>query len=168
MNKISRRRFIRNSLLATTAFQARPLWARPSVKSRVIGANDDVRIAVVGLNGRGKDHLKAFSKIKGARLVALCDVDSSVLAAELRKATDAGEKVEAYADIRKLLENREIDAVTFATPHHWHALGAIWTAQAGKDVYVEKPASHNVWEGRKMIEAGLTHVEIPLIFGCTK
>src|SRR5208282_1931352 len=68
-------------------------------------------------------------------------------------ATAGGEQVEGYSDLRKLLENQDIDAVTFATPHHWHALGAIWAVQAGKDVYVEKPASHNVWEGRKMIEA---------------
>jgi len=151
MNKIPRRRFIRNSLLAAAAFKAWPLAAQSS--SSVIGANDDIRVAIVGLNGRGKDHIKAFSKMKGARLVALCDVDSAVLEKELQRATADGAKIESYTDVRKLLENKNIDAVTFATPHHWHALGAIWAAQAGKDVYVEKPASHNVWEGRKMIEA---------------
>jgi predicted dehydrogenase len=153
MNKIPRRHFIRNSLLATAAFKAWPLLGQSSVKSHVIGANDDIRCAVVGFNGRGKSHIEAFSAMKGTRLVALCDVDSAVLGKELQKATDAGEKVEGYTDVRKLLENKDIDVVTFATPHHWHALGAIWAAQAGKDVYVEKPASHNVWEGRKMIEA---------------
>jgi len=153
MNKISRRRFIRNSLLATAAFKAWPLLAQSSVKPRIIGANDDIRVAVVGFNGRGKSHIEAFSAMKGTRLVALCDVDSAVLGKELQKATDAGEKVEGYTDIRKLLENKDIDVVTFATPHHWHALGAIWAAQAGKDVYMEKPASHEIWEGRKMVEA---------------
>jgi predicted dehydrogenase len=153
MNKIHRRQFIRNSLLAAAAFKAWPLAAQSSVKSRIIGANDDIRCAVVGFNGRGKSHIEAFGTMKGTRLVALCDVDSAVLGKELQKATDAGEKVEGYTDIRKLLENKDIDVVTFATPHHWHALGAIWAAQAGKDVYVEKPASHNIWEGRKMIEA---------------
>ncbi len=153
MNKIPRRQFIRNSLLAAAAFKAWPLAAQSSVNSRIIGANDDIRCAVVGFNGRGKSHIEAFSAMKGTRLVALCDVDSAVLGTELQKATDAGEKVEGYTDIRKLLENKDIDVVTFATPHHWHALGAIWAAQAGKDVYVEKPASHEVWEGRKMIEA---------------
>ncbi len=152
MNKIPRRRFIRNSLLAAAAFKTWPLMAQ-SAKLRVVGANDDVRVAVVGFNGRGKNHIEAFSKMKGARLVALCDVDSVVLGKELQKATEAGNKVEGYTDVRKLLENKDIDAVTFATPHHWHALGAIWAAQAGKDVYVEKPASHEVWEGRKMVEA---------------
>jgi predicted dehydrogenase len=153
MNKISRRRFLRNSLLTAAALKAWPLVAQTSVQSRVIGANGDVRVAVVGFNGRGKNHIEAFSKMKGVRLVALCDVDSAVLQKELSSATANGEKVEGYTDIRKLLENREIDAVSFATPHHWHALGAIWAAQAGKDVYVEKLASHNVWEGRKMVEA---------------
>jgi predicted dehydrogenase len=153
MNKISRRRFIRNSLLAVAAFKAWPLAAQSSVKSRIVGANDDIRVAVVGFNGRGKSHIEAFSQMKGTRLVALCDVDSAVLGKELQKANDGGAKVEGYTDIRKLLENKDIDVVTFATPHHWHALGAIWAAQAGKDVYVEKPASHNVWEGRKMVEA---------------
>ncbi len=153
MNKIPRRRFIRNSLLAAAAFKAWPLVAQSLVKPRIIGANEDIRCAVVGFNGRGKNHIEAFSRMKGVRLVALCDVDRAVLGKELQKATDAGEKVEGYSDIRKLLENKDIDVVSFATPNHWHALGAIWAAQAGKDVYVEKPASHDIWEGRKMIEA---------------
>ena len=143
MNKIPRRRFLRNSLLAAAACKAWPLMAQ---SSSIIGANDDIRVAIVRLNGRGKNHIDAFSKMKGARIVALCDVDSAVLDQELQKATAGGAKIERYTDIRKLLENKDIDAVTFATPHHWHALGAIWAAQAGEDVYVEKPASHNVWE----------------------
>jgi predicted dehydrogenase len=153
MNKIPRRQFIRSSLLAAAAFKAWPLVAQTSVKARIIDANDDIRCAVVGFNGRGKNHIAALSQMKGVRLVALCDVDSAVLGKELHRASAGGAKVEGYTDIRKLLENKDIDAVTFATPHHWHALGAIWAAQAGKDVYVEKPASHDIWEGRKMIEA---------------
>ena len=151
MNKIPRRRFIRNSLLAAAAFKVWPAVAQS--QSSILGANGDIRCAVVGLNGRGKNHIEAFSNLKGVRLVALCDVDSAVLNKELQKATAGGAKLEGYTDVRKLLANKDIDAVSFATPHHWHALGAIWAAQAGKDVYVEKPASHNVWEGRKMIEA---------------
>src|SRR5882757_1611983 len=153
MNKIPRRQFIRNSFLAAAAFKAWPLVAQTSTQSRIIGANGDIRYAVVGFNGRGKNHIEAMAKVKGTRLVALCDVDGAVLETELKKATEGGAKVEGYTDIRKLLENKDIDAVTFATPNHWHALGAIWAVQAGKDVYVEKPASHNVWEGRKMVEA---------------
>ena len=83
MNKISRRRFLRNSLLTAAALPAWPLVAQTSVNSRVIGANDDIRYAVVGFNGRGKDHIKGLSTVKGTRLVALCDVDSTVLGKEL-------------------------------------------------------------------------------------
>ncbi len=153
MNKIPRRKFIRTSLAAAAALNSWSLFAQNSTKSHIIGANDDIRCAVVGLNGRGKEHIKALSQLKGVRIVALCDVDSVVLGKELQKLSDAGGKAEGYDDIRKVLENKDIDAVTLATPHHWHALGAIWAAQAGKDVYVEKPATHNVWEGRKMVEA---------------
>jgi predicted dehydrogenase len=153
MKKTSRRQFLRNSLVAAAAFKAWPLMAQPLTMPHVIGANDDVRVAVVGLNGRGKNHIEAFTRMKGVRLVALCDVDKTVLGKQLQNSADARQKVEGYTDIRKLLENKDIDVVTFATPHHWHALGAIWAAQASKDVYVEKPASHDIWEGRKMIEA---------------
>jgi predicted dehydrogenase len=153
MSKIHRRRFIRNSLFAAAAIRAWPLAAQAPVNQRVVGANGDIRYAIAGLNGRGKSHIDEMGKVKGTRLVALCDVDSAVLEPALQKARAAGKQVEGYADIRKLLENKDIDVVTFATPHHWHALGAIWAAQAGKDVYVEKPVSHNVSEGRRMVEA---------------
>src|SRR5262249_14255499 len=118
MNKTPRRKFIRNSLLAATALKAWPLAAQTSTKSRVIGANDDIRCAVVGFNGRGKTHIEAFSTMKGTRLVALCDVDSAVLGKALQAANDAGQNVEGYTDVRKLLENKDIDVVSFATPHH--------------------------------------------------
>jgi predicted dehydrogenase len=153
MNQIPRRKFIRNSLLAAATFKAWPAFSQTSVKSRVVGANGDIRYAVVGFNGRGRNHIESLAKIPRTRLVALCDVDGAVLGKELQKAKDSGATVEGYTDIRALLDNKDIDVVTFATPHHWHALGAIWAAQAGKDVYVEKPVSHNVWEGRKMVEA---------------
>ena len=153
MNKIPRRRFIRNTLMAAAAFKAFPLLAQTSVRSKVIGANGDIRYAIVGLNGRGKNHIDAMGKIPGTRLVALCDVDSAVLGKELQKQKDAGGQVEGHTDFRELLARKDIDAITFATPHHWHALGAIWAVQTGKDVYVEKPASHNVWEGRQMLNA---------------
>src|ERR1022692_428541 len=106
MNKIPRRRFIRSSLLAAAAFKAWPLIAQSSVKSRIIGANDDIRYAVIGFNGRGTSHIEGLAKIKGTRLVALCDVDSTVLEKELKKATGGGEKVEGYTDIRKQKSTR--------------------------------------------------------------
>src|SRR5437764_13808028 len=94
-----------------------------------------------------------MSGVKGTRLVALCDVDSNVLENEVKRCENKGEKVKGYTDIRKLLEDNDVDVVTIATPNHWHSLAAFWAVQAGKDVYVEKPVSHNVSEGRRVVEA---------------
>jgi predicted dehydrogenase len=161
MNKLDRRSFLKSSLLTTvslTVFSAlgadksTKRKARVPVASRATGSNDDIRFAVVGFGGRGMSHIEGLREVKGARMVALCDVDQAILDREVKKYRDLGEKIEAYTDVRKLLENKDIDVVSFATPNHWHALGAIWAMQAGKDVYVEKPVSHNVWEGRRMVE----------------
>ena len=162
MNKLDRRSFLKTSLLTTASFSIFPaLAAEQSATGRtpatsqagVPGANGDIRYAVVGFMGRGQSHLEGLRKAKGTRLVALCDVDSEVLGKEIKKCQDRGEQVAGYTDIRKLLEDKNIDAVSFATPNHWHSLGAIWAIQAGKDVYVEKPVSHNVWEGRQLVKA---------------
>jgi len=160
MQNISRRRFIRNSLLTAAALKSWPLIAQTNTNARIPGANGDIRYAVVGFNGRGAEHISALAKVPGTRLVALCDVDTAVLAKELTKVTASGAQVQGYTDLRKLLENKDIDAVTFAVPNHWHALASIWAVQAGKDVYVEKPVSHNVWEGRKIVEAARIHNRI--------
>ena len=93
-----------------------------------------IRYAVVGFNGRGKDHLKEMSEVKGTRLVALCDADRNVLDRELRQCENRGENVKGYTDVRQLLDNKDIDVVTFATPNHWHCLAGIWAIQAGKDL----------------------------------
>ncbi len=122
--------------------------------SRVLGANDDVRVAVVGVHGRGSDHIKSFGDLKGVRIVALCDVDQKVLGDKAQAVEKKyGRKVETYVDIRKLLESKEIDAISIATPNHWHSLATIWACQAGKDVYVEKPCSHNLFEGHRCLDA---------------
>jgi predicted dehydrogenase len=144
----SRRSFLKTSALglAATTFTARS-WAQ------VAGANTDVRIAVIGLNGRGKNHLSSLAKIPGARLVAICDVDLLVLERTASELAKQGLTPEKFTDIRQLLAMEGLDAVTIATPNHWHALAAIWACQAGKDVYVEKPVSHNIWEGRQLVAA---------------
>ncbi len=122
--------------------------------SRVRGANDEIRVAVIGINGRGESHIKEFEEMNGARVVALCDVDQKVLGSGAQAFEKKyGRKVDTYVDMRKLLEDKNIDAVSIATPNHWHSLATIWACQAGKDVYVEKPCSHNVFEGRKCVEA---------------
>ena len=161
MNKIDRRSFLKSSLLATATLSVLPALgadtspertAPAAAAARPTGANGDIRFAVVGFGGRGMDHIKELREVKGARMVALCDVDQHILDREVKKYEDLGEKIAGYTDIRKLLENKDIDVVSFATPNHWHALGTIWAMQAGKDVYVEKPISHNVWEGRRVVE----------------
>jgi len=155
MNNMNRRTFIRNSLFITASLSTLPRWAwtAPKPTARVRGANEDIRVGVAGFNGRGRSHIGGFRKIKGVRVVALCDVDETVLGKGVEEFANHGEQVEGYRDIRKLLENPDIDAVSFATPNHWHALGTIWAVQSGRDVYVEKPVSHNVWEGRQAVVA---------------
>ena len=154
MKSMDRRSFLKTSALASASLSLLPALGRSQpATARVLGANEDIRVAVVGFGGRGKDHIKGFSELPGVRLVALCDVDRHILEREVKRCADAGSPVQSYTDIRKLLENKEIDLVSIATPNHWHALGAIWSIQAGKDVYLEKPVSHNVWEGRQIVNA---------------
>lgn len=117
-------------------------------------ANSKVRIAVLGVNGRGKDHIAGFGNVPEAEVVCLCDPDLRVARATAAAfETRFNRKVSIEQDLRKVFERKDIDAVSIATPNHWHSLAAIWACQAGKDVYVEKPGSHGIWEGRKMVEA---------------
>src|SRR5437879_3416798 len=120
MKRLDRRSFLRTTLLSTTSFSLFPalaaetgksISAQASATARVIGANGNLRCAVVGFNGRGRSHLEDLARIKGTRLVALCDVDSKVLGRELDKCKTNGKEVAGYTDIRKLLENKDIDVV---------------------------------------------------------
>src|SRR5437588_8507174 len=121
MNTFNRRQFLKSSLISAVSLNVLPAKVfgadgksdAPSVG--VQGANGDIRYAVVGFNGRGKDHLKEMGEQEGVRLVALCDVDSKVLGREVARCNERGQKIEGYTDIRKLLENKDIDVVTFAT-----------------------------------------------------
>jgi len=155
MKTTNRRSFIKSTAIATAAVS----WSAKSW-SQVPSANDDIRVAVIGFNGRGGDHLGGLAKVKGCRIAGLCDVDTKVLEKGQKGQADKGVTVEAYTDIRKLLESKNIDAVSIATPNHWHSLAALWAIQAGKDVYVEKPVSHNVFEGRKVVEAARKYQKI--------
>jgi len=145
MRHITRRDFVKRSVTAGFAL-AVPF-------SRTLGANDDIRVAVVGIRNQGSNHINWFRNIPGVRVVAICDADKSYLDREEKKFKERNERVDTYVDYRKLLEDKNIDAIITATPNHWHALVTVWGCQAGKDVYVEKPVSHNIREGRKMIEA---------------
>ncbi len=117
--------------------------------TRPIGANDDIRVAVVGFNAQGKAHIRAYQQMPGVRLVALCDVDEKVLQTQADALAKENIKVQTYRDIRKLLDSKEVDAISCALPNRWHSLAAVWACQAGKDACIEKPVSHCIWEGRK-------------------
>jgi len=139
----SRRDVLHTLGAAAVATQARP----------ILGANDRVNVAIVGLGGRGTDHVNEYTRLD-CHVAALCDVNQAAqerAVAAVRKVK--GHEPKVYSDMRKLFEDKEVDAVSIATPNHWHALATIWACQAGKDVYVEKPVSHNVYEGRQMIAA---------------
>ena len=149
MKSLNRRRFIKGAAMTAAAVTVVPIRSLAQLRS----AGDEIRLGIVGFRGRGQDHLGGLAKVDGVRITGLCDVDRGVLDKEQSKWKDKGVNVEAHTDVRRLIESKNVDAISIATPNHWHALGAIWAIQAGKDVYLEKPVSHNVWEGRKIVEA---------------
>jgi predicted dehydrogenase len=117
--------------------------------AKILGANDDIGVAVVGFRSRGQALMNSFEAIDGVRVVALCDADQTVIDREAAKRPDAF----TSTDVRDVLARDDVDVVVSATPNHWHALLTVWACQAGKHVYIEKPVSHGIWEGRKMVEA---------------
>jgi predicted dehydrogenase len=123
--------------------------------SSVFGVpSDTVRVAVAGIGGRARDHIASLMRLPNVEIVALCDPDDLHLANGQRQVAEAGRQAPRdYRDIRKLLEDKSIDAVTIASPNHWHALMTVWACQAGKDVYVEKPCTHNMFETRQVVAA---------------
>lgn len=152
MSHLSRRQFLGRSVAAGIGAS----FAIGGTKSsgRVIGANDTIRIGVAGLNGRGGSHVDAFSGMKGVEITYLIDPDNTTFKKHLDTIKKRGGSApKTVADVRRALEDKELDAISIATPNHWHALMTIWGCEAGKDVYVEKPASHNVHEGRIAVEA---------------
>jgi predicted dehydrogenase len=141
MSEPNRRTFIKTSIAAAAG-------------AGVLGANDRINVAVIGLRGRGRDHMESFTKASGSRVAAICDIDEEQIGRG-RKLLEQlhAPTPEVYGDLRRVFDNKNIDAVSIATPNHWHVLATVWACQAGKDVYVEKPASHNIWEGRRAVEA---------------
>ncbi len=167
MNRPTRRHFLEQSMLATAATMA--LQSQYAAQSRAdddkspkVGPNDTILVAVVGAGGRGQSHIGGFAGQPGTEVTHICDCDeragesSCDVAAEKQN----GRRPVWVKDVRRLLEDNSIDAVSIATPNHWHALGAIWAVQAGKDVYVEKPVSHNVLEGRRLVQVARKHNRI--------
>ena len=154
MSELTRRDFIKSSMAVGATLALAP-------NSRVLGANNDIRVGVIGVGGQGGGHINYFNKLDGVRVVAICDADKTQVekrAGDFEKNNSA--KLKTYMDVRKMLDDKDIDAVSTATPNHWHALASIWACQAGKDMYCEKPVSHNVWEGRKIVEAARKYKRI--------
>jgi predicted dehydrogenase len=160
MRPFDRRDFLKSSLstagLFALAAGANPLQAEEPEKpsSRSGDVNSRIRVAVIGVRGQGGSHVSGYTASKfNTEVAAICDVDEGVIGPRMKLVEEKqGKAPKYYKDIRKLLEDKSIDAVSIATPNHWHALAAIWAMQHGKDVYVEKPVSHNVREGRIMVE----------------
>ena len=165
---MNRRRFLTRTAAATAGLAA-TFPHRAGAQS----ANDTINVAIIGIRGdnkghptwtgrgRGQDHYEHLAKIRNVRITHVVDVDERHFKTSLPylKETYGGDP-QTETDFRRVLDNRDVDAVTIAAPDHWHALMTIWACQAGKDVYVEKPVSHNVLEGRRMIEAAKRHNRI--------
>lgn len=149
----SRRDFLKNGSMAATAAAVPGTLRAMGLGHGAVGANDRVRVGIVGLRGRGESHIRAYGALPNVEIAALCDIDDNVMSGRLAQVRKMGFQPSTYADVRKLLDDKSIDAISIATPHHWHALIAIWAMQAGKDVYVEKPCSHNLWEGKQLVRA---------------
>lgn len=149
MSSTSRRSFVGTAMGTglAAAPAVRPLWGQKS-------PNERVNVGVVGFRGRGRDHYRTFARIPNVRVAYLCDIDERLFpgaVADVEKL--GGNRPATFTDVRKMLEQKDLDAISVATPDHWHALITIWGCQAGKDVYCEKPVSHNLSEGRKMVQA---------------
>jgi len=150
---MERRDFIKKAGTSSIALSATPLlWGNSSSWK---GANDKVRVAVIGIRGMGQSHIENYQKLKNVEVAAICDVDSNLFDEVIKKHfTDKGlKKPTVYTDLRLLFEDKDIDAVSVVTPNHWHTLASIWAIQAGKHVSVEKPCCHTFWEGQKLVEA---------------
>jgi len=167
MSVFSRREFLeRGSVLSAVALSGAGLHlsgaraADEEAKARKGGANDRLRVAVVGVRGRGMSHVSGFAGKNNCEVTTICDCDEGVIGramAAVKKAQPKGPEPKFVQDIRKVVEDPNIDVISIATPNHWHALAAVWAMRAGKHVYCEKPATHNVHEGRLMVEAARKH-----------
>lgn len=154
--KLSRRAFMDQAALATAAAALATTPFQSTVAqedgAKAASPNEKIRVAVIGVNGQGGAHLGEWMQIPEVDVVAICDCDPAAYQKHVSKFKDMANPPKYVQDVRKLLEDKSIDAVSIATPNHWHALMAVWAMQAGKDVYVEKPCSHNVREGRVMTQ----------------
>jgi predicted dehydrogenase len=150
-----RRDFIKKSALGSAGITIGGIGFSTKSYASIIGANERVNVAVIGIKGQGQNHITGYSNSKNAQVIALCDVDSNLFDERIKKHfIDKGlPKPKIYTDLRKLYEDKDIDAVSIVTPNHWHALASIWALQAGKHVSVEKPCCYNFFEGQQLVAA---------------
>ncbi len=167
MRPSDRRQFLHDSALLTAglaAFSSTQSRGRaddaPEPTSKKAGPNEVIRMAVIGVKGRGLEHVGGFTNLPDVRITTLCDIDKRIVGPAERVLTSKYGDCKYEQDLRRVLDDKNIDAVSIATPNHWHSLAAIWAVQAGKDVYVEKPVSHNVTEGRRVVEAARKYGKI--------
>jgi predicted dehydrogenase len=167
MKSVTRRDFVKSSLAGGMMLGLPSLMLGRS--ARGAGPNSEIRLGVVGLGGintvggvggRGRQLIERFRQVPGLKIVALCDVDETILDDSVARFKSRGEEVATYRDLRKVFDAKDIDAVAIAIPNHWHALATVWACQAGKDVYIEKPLAYNIWEGRQMIAAAAKYNRI--------
>jgi hypothetical protein len=156
-----RRDFIKKSALGSAGIAIGGMGFTSKSYASVIGANDRINVAIIGCRNQGTVHINNWCGIKDSHNVViktLCDTDENLFAEKSKIVEDkTGTKPKTEWDLRKVYDDKEIHAVSIVTPNHWHALATIWAAQAGKHIYVEKPVSHNIFEGRKMVEAGVKY-----------
>ena len=151
MKDMTRRDFVKRTAMtagvgAVLVGTSKTSWA---------GANDRVRVAQLGIRGQGKSHIRGYNDLEGVEVATICDVDETLFEPRMKEFFDDKgiKRPNTETDLRRVMDDDSIDVVSIAIPHHWHSLAAIWACQAGKDVYVEKPCSHNIFEGRQLVEA---------------
>src|SRR5437773_1350507 len=164
MSQQTRRDFLEQSMFAAAAAAvagSASLVRADDAAKKPTSPNEKLQVACIGVRGRGGDHIKGFGSRSDCEIVAIVDVDEKVGHQRVEQIKEKlGKAPTYYRDLRKMLEDKSIDVVSIATPNHWHTLAAIWAIQAEKDVYVEKPVSHNVSEGRRVVDAARKHGKI--------
>jgi len=152
-NEISRRQFLAEGSKAAAGLAAAQVFIS-TAKAQTTSPNEQINIAVVGIRNQGGYHIECLAGIPNVRVKTLVDIDENLFEGRIKEVEEKhGYRPGVETDIRRMLEDKDIDAVSIAVPNHWHALATIWACQAGKHVYIEKPASGTVWEAGQMIAA---------------
>jgi len=159
MSSIDRRKFLQKAGAGAAGMAMAGPWVTSGLSQK--SPNETVRIAVMGINGQGSVHAENYARMKNVEVALICDIDENLFPKAVADVEAIqGKKPRTEFDIRKVCDDKTIDAVSIACCNHWHALGTIWAIQGGKDVYVEKPVSYSIWEGRKMVEAARKYKKI--------